>query len=74
MLDALDRVAAHAQSREHPLRSSILDAAFSGELVPQDPKDEPASVLLERIVAERASSNGRKPAKVRSQPRTKASV
>ncbi|MHC5613839.1 MAG: DEAD/DEAH box helicase family protein [Nostoc sp.] len=33
---------------------SILAKAFRGELVPQDPDDEPASVLLERIRAERA--------------------
>jgi type I restriction enzyme S subunit len=35
-------------------RQNILKAAFSGQLVPQDPSDEPASVLLERIRAERA--------------------
>ncbi len=35
-------------------RKNILKAAFSGQLVPQDPNDEPASVLLERIRAERA--------------------
>jgi type I restriction enzyme S subunit len=40
------------------LRSSILSAAFAGELVPQEPNDEPASVLLERIAAEPPSSNG----------------
>jgi type I restriction enzyme, S subunit len=34
-------------------RKNILKAAFSGQLVPQDPNDEPASVLLERIRAER---------------------
>ena len=35
------------------LRQSILKKAFSGQLVPQDPNDEPASVLLERIRAEK---------------------
>ncbi len=34
------------------LRNSILQEAISGRLVPQNPNDEPASVLLERIVAE----------------------
>jgi type I restriction enzyme S subunit len=37
-------------------RQNILRAAFSGQLVPQDPNDEPASVLLERIRAERAAA------------------
>ncbi len=36
-------------------RQNILKAAFSGQLVPQDPNDEPASVLLARIRAERAA-------------------
>jgi type I restriction enzyme S subunit len=51
------------------LRQSILKKAFSGELVPQEPADEPASVLLARIRAERANAQtstagqqrGRKP-------------
>ena len=38
-------------------RKNILQAAFSGQLVPQDPNDEPASVLLERIRAERVASD-----------------
>ncbi len=37
-------------------RQNILRAAFAGQLVPQDPSDEPASVLLERIRAERAAN------------------
>jgi type I restriction enzyme S subunit len=42
-----------ALSRGAALRRSILDQAFSGRLVPQDPDDEPASVMLERIAAAR---------------------
>ena len=44
-------------SRAELLRQSILKKAFSGRLVTQDPKDEPASVLLERINAEKTAQN-----------------
>jgi type I restriction enzyme S subunit len=42
-----------AERRALQLDQSILAKAFRGELVPQDPKDEPASALLDRIRAER---------------------
>lgn len=42
--------------RSSALRRSILTAALSGQLVSQDSSDEPASVLLERIAAERAAT------------------
>ena len=64
----LDRMAADhtAAVRLLPkLDAAILAKAFRGELVPQDPNDEPASVLLERIKAEREAApkttRGRRP-------------
>jgi type I restriction enzyme S subunit len=56
LVDALAATTAAALKRSAALRRSILERAFSGQLVPQDPNDEPASVLLERIRAERESA------------------
>lgn len=53
--DRLSELVAESVKDLPHLVESILAKAFRGELVPQDPDDEPASVLLERI---RASSNG----------------
>src|SRR5262249_1861566 len=48
-----------AKAHVDKLQQSILDKAFRGELVLQDPHDEPASALLERIKAERESGHVR---------------
>ncbi|MEZ5323377.1 MAG: hypothetical protein R2698_15130 [Microthrixaceae bacterium] len=45
-----------AAARQATLRRAVLAAAFAGQLVPQDPDDEPASVLLRRIRAERQAA------------------
>ena len=58
LLDNIVRMSAAldaAGRRAEKLRQSVLAEAFSGRLVPQDPHDEPASALLERIRAERAA-------------------
>lgn len=67
-LDQLEKTIADSLQQAEALRQSILKKAFSGQLVPQDPDDEPASVLLERIRTERAAQettakHGRKAAK-----------
>ncbi len=53
------------------LNQSILAKAFRGELVPQDPNDEPASVLLERIRAEREKLDTRKKAKGKTEKKSR---
>ena len=52
--ETLDREIDANLTRAKALRQSILKKAFSGQLVPQDPNDEPAVTLLQRIRAENA--------------------
>ncbi|OOX29852.1 hypothetical protein BJL83_20145 [Vibrio parahaemolyticus] len=52
----VERQYLEAKARLDRLTQSILAKAFRGELVPQDPNDEPAEKLLERIVAEKEQS------------------
>jgi type I restriction enzyme S subunit len=54
IIDELEAQVGADQKRAERLRQAILKCAFEGRLAPQDPNDEPASVLLERIRAERA--------------------
>ena len=54
IVDYMEQGITTAIGRLDALRQSILKKAFSGQLVPQDESDEPASVLLDRIRAERA--------------------
>ncbi|SDX51802.1 type I restriction enzyme, S subunit [Paracoccus sanguinis] len=54
--DALEAEIDAALTRANALRQSILKKAFSGQLVPQDPDDEPAPALLERIKTDRAKA------------------
>ncbi len=55
-IDALRAAIERAQRRSAALRRAVLERAFRGELVPQDPSDEPAEALLARIRAKRADT------------------
>ena len=52
-VDRLASETASARKLIDRLDQAVLAKAFRGELVPQDPNDEPASVLLEQIRADR---------------------
>lgn len=53
LADSVEKQYQTAKARVDRLTQSILGKAFRGELVPQDPNDEPAAELLKRIQAER---------------------
>ncbi|MEO6823288.1 MAG: hypothetical protein ABI167_00890, partial [Nitrosospira sp.] len=55
VVDQLDQTIATSLQQAEAMRQSILKKAFSGQLVPQDPHDEPASALLARIKAEKSA-------------------
>ena len=55
--DVIERSVDQSITQSERLRQSILKKAFEGKLVPQDPSDEPAERLLERIRADRKNEN-----------------
>lgn len=65
LADCIEARYTAARTQAQRLSPLLLTKAFRGELVPQDPNDEPASVLLERIAAERE--------KAAAQPRARKS-
>jgi type I restriction enzyme, S subunit len=66
LIASLDGTIAATQLQSDRLRSSILKAAFSGQLTFHDPTEEPASALIERISRERASFTGQGPRTARA--------
>ncbi|MDI6807835.1 MAG: restriction endonuclease subunit S [Candidatus Eisenbacteria bacterium] len=63
--DVVEKAVAQSLIQAERLRQSIMKKAFEGKLVPQDPTDEPAQKLLERIKIEKAKraveAKGKKP-------------
>ena len=83
--EELGRLIAKSLLRAARLRQSILKRAFAGQLVTQDPSDEPSSVLLDRIRAERAQAatseageakgkRGRRKTMAQDRPATKKTI
>lgn len=64
--DRVEKQYLDAKARLDRLTQSILAKAFRGELVPQDPNDEPAEKLLERILAEKELSKPKKTTRKRA--------
>lgn len=65
-LDAIEDSVENGLKQVVTLRQSVLAEAFAGRLVPQDPDDEPASVLLKRIAATRPAKKPKCRRKARS--------
>ncbi|MBN1547322.1 MAG: restriction endonuclease subunit S [Syntrophaceae bacterium] len=67
--DEIEKTVDQSLKQSDRLRQSILKKAFEGKLVHQDPFDEPAELLLERIRAEKAAMEAEK--KITKKPRRK---
>ncbi|MBI5642612.1 MAG: restriction endonuclease subunit S [Deltaproteobacteria bacterium] len=74
LLSVIDHLESELETKlktSQSLRQSILHHAFTGRLVPQDPKDEPASELLKRIASER-EARAKEVASAKRQPKVKS--
>lgn len=72
--DAIENIGTEltqAQNLRTRLEQATLAKAFRGELVPQDPNDEPASALLERIRTEREATPAKKSTRAKAKTKTK---
>jgi len=69
VVEAVEAEVEHGLKRAARLRQAILKRAFAGKLVPQDPADEPAAKLLERIRAQRDKENHNGTGSGRMRPR-----
>ena len=74
LLDKMDTDIIQQLQKAIAVRQSILQKAFTGQLVAQDPSDEPASVLLDRIKAEKEQTckSGKSPKKTKKKRKTAA--
>lgn len=66
--DKIEETIESSLQQAEALRLSIIKKAFEGKLVPQDPKDEPAEKLLERIRAAKGNGKPEKKVKTKSKP------
>lgn len=71
VIDKLEKTIDTNLKRAEKLRQTILKQAFEGKLVPQDPNEEPAEKLLERIKAEKAKREADKKPKRQSTIKSK---
>jgi len=58
-VDQLDQTITASLQQSEALRQSILKKSFSGQLVVQDDRDEPAAALLERIAAKKSTRDNK---------------
>jgi len=69
--DKIEETIESSLQQAEALRLSIIKKAFEGKLVPQDPNDEPAEKLLERIRAEKGNGKPKKKEKAKAEKKVK---